>query len=99
MPDKNDKAIATFPYIRKDADGNVLSVQNVHLVIVKEKEVAGKNEAPVLQTYILPLVGILVAAAILVWLMLKIKPGSKTDRIINRFEGFNAFFGTGKHED
>lgn len=98
MPDGKNKVVASFPYTIKDSLGNIVSVKNVHLVIVKEgnrKEI----DPPVLQTYLLPLLGILIAAGILVWLMLKIKPGSKTDRIINRFEGFNAFFGTGKHED
>jgi len=47
---------------------------------------------------VLPFGSVLLLAIIIIWLALKIKPGKKTDKIINRLEGFGAFFGTDKNE-
>lgn len=69
----------------------------VHVVLVKHKESA-KKEPSVFKTVVLPFCSVLLFAIIIIWLALKIKPGKKTDRIINRLEGFGAFLGTDKSE-
>ena len=96
MPDKNTAAIS-FPLAQKDAAGNVTGYRTVNVVVTKHKDPAEKNKPSALKTVVLPVAGALLGAVILFWLLMKIKPGRKTDKIINRFEGFGAFFGTDKN--
>jgi sensor histidine kinase regulating citrate/malate metabolism len=96
MPDKNAPAVS-FPLAQKDAAGNIVGYQMVHVVVTKHKDPADKNKPSALKTVVLPVVLALFGAVILFWLLMKIKPGRKTDKIINRFEGFGAFFGTDKN--
>lgn len=65
--------------------GENISYRTVHIVIIKSKPAEGPD---VVEAIGGPFILVLIIALVILFIASKIKPGVKTDRILNTLEGF-----------